>query len=68
MADGDLVAWQKALDSIMILNAEKIIPGHGPFSTNKDPEDMKSYIVAFDKKARELAAVSSQADYIAAEF
>ena len=68
MADGDISGWQEMLDSIMAINAEKIIPGHGPLSTNNDLEDMKAYIVAFDKKATELAAGSNEVEYIVAEL
>ncbi|MDX1775832.1 MAG: hypothetical protein R3297_04570, partial [Desulfobulbales bacterium] len=50
------------------LGADKIIPGHGPLSTNKDLEDMKSYVAAFDGKARKLAAASSDVEHIAAEL
>ena len=41
---------------------------HGPLSTNNDLEDMKAYIVAFDKKATELAASSNEVEYIVAEL
>ncbi len=56
MADGDLKGWQQTLDFLATLEADKIIPGHGPLSDKKDVADMKAYIIAFDKKAKELAA------------
>jgi cyclase len=68
MADGDIAGWQKTLDSITALNADKIIAGHGPLSTNKDLSDMKAYIIAFDNKAKDLAAESSDVEYIVAEL
>jgi cyclase len=68
IANGDIPSWLKALDAAGALDAGKIIPGHGPVSGKKDVEDMKHYLVAFDKKARELAAVSGDAKYIAAEL
>jgi len=68
MADGDITGWQETLDSIMTLNADKIIPGHGPLSTNKDLADMKAYIVSFDKTAKDLAAESNEVEYIVAEL
>lgn len=68
MADGNISGWQQTLGAIMALDVDKIIPGHGPLSTNKDLQEMKAYIVAFDTKARELAARSSDPVYIAAEL
>jgi len=68
MADGDIANWQEALDSIIALNADKIVPGHGPLSTNKDLVDMKAYIAAFDKKANDLTAESNEVGYIVAEL
>jgi glyoxylase-like metal-dependent hydrolase (beta-lactamase superfamily II) len=68
IADGDLAGWTKTLDSIMTLDVAKIIPGHGPVSGKKDVGDMKDYLISFDKKARELAAVSNDVEYISAEI
>lgn len=68
MAEGDIAGWLKNLDYIATLDVERIIPGHGPLSGKKDIADMKSYLVAFDTKARELAAKSSDAASIAAEL
>ena len=68
MADGDILGWQKTLESIGAMEVDRIIPGHGPLSTNKDLEDMKSYIVAFDKKATELAEKNNEVEYIVDEL
>jgi cyclase len=68
MGEGDLTGWIKNLDYILSLNVETIIPGHGPISGKKDVEQMKEYLVAFDRKARDLAAKSEDADYISAEL
>ncbi len=68
MGEGDIEGWLKTLDYIMAMDVEKIIPGHGPVSTKKDIEDMKDYLIAFDKKAKELAAKSDNAEYIASEI
>ncbi|WP_321493873.1 MBL fold metallo-hydrolase [uncultured Desulfobacter sp.] len=56
IADGDLPGWEKNLDFIHAMNVSRIIPGHGPLSSNKDIEDMKAYLPFFDKKAKELCA------------
>ncbi len=64
----DIDGWVKALDSLAAMDVEKIIPGHGPLSTKKDIEDMKSYLVLFDRKAKELTAQSSDLQYIVSEL
>jgi cyclase len=56
MGEGDIAGWQRNLDFLTTLDADRIIPGHGPLSTKKDVADMKTYIALFDTKARELAA------------
>ncbi len=68
MGDGDIDEWVKVLDSIMTMDIEKIIPGHGPVSSKKDVEEMKDYLIAFDKKAKELAAQSNDVEYIVSEI
>ena len=68
IADGDLGGWLKSLDAIMALDVVTIIPGHGPVSGKRDIKDMKDYLVTFDKKARELAAQSSDIKYITSEM
>ncbi|MBI1810501.1 MAG: MBL fold metallo-hydrolase [Nitrospirae bacterium] len=68
IADGDIESWVKVLDYIMTIDVEKIIPGHGPISSKKDIEDMKNYLIAFDKKAKELAANSNDVAFISTEI
>jgi glyoxylase-like metal-dependent hydrolase (beta-lactamase superfamily II) len=68
LAEGDLAGWIKTLDFILSLDVDTIIPGHGPVSSKKEVEQMKQYLLAFDRKARELAAKSGDADYIASEL
>ena len=68
LADGDIPGWTKTLDALLAMDAERIIPGHGPLSTRKDLQEMKEYLFLFDAKARELAATSQDADAIAAEL
>lgn len=64
MAEGNLAEWLKALDFIAALDADVIIPGHGPLSTRKDLADMKEYLVAFDTIAMKLSAGSSDPEHI----
>lgn len=65
LADGDFTGWQATLDSLLALGAERIVPGHGPLSGNKDLREMKAYIALFDSMARELAAKGLDGDAIA---
>lgn len=68
LADGDIPGWTRTLDTLIAMDVERIIPGHGPLSTKKDLCEMKEYLILFDAKARELAAKSQDADAIAAEL
>lgn len=68
MADGNFEGWLKTLDAVMALDVEAIVPGHGPVSTKKDVKEMKEYLLAFDKKARELAVGAKDAQSMAAEL
>ncbi len=68
LADGDLKGWAKTLDDLLAMDIERIVPGHGPLSTKKDLQEMESYLVLFDTKARELAATSQDAEAIAAKL
>jgi len=68
MGDGDILGWLRNLDAIDALDVESIIPGHGPLSTKKDIVDMKGYLIAFDCKAKELAAQSNDSAAIAVQL
>ena len=68
LGEGDLPGWEKNLDLISAMNVEYIIPGHGPLSTNKDIEDMKSYLAIFDEKAKELSAQEKDVEKLASEM
>lgn len=68
MRDGDIESWINVLDFISGLDVVKIIPSHGPVSTKQDVADMKTYLIIFDKKARELTAQSSDIGYITSEL
>jgi glyoxylase-like metal-dependent hydrolase (beta-lactamase superfamily II) len=68
LAEGNLEGWLKTLDAVLALDVEAIVPGHGPVSTKKDVKEMKEYLLAFDKKAREHAAGAKDAQSMAAEL
>ncbi len=66
LGEGDIEEWVKELDDIKLMDVEKIIPGHGPLSVKKDLDDMKAYIVMFDRRAKELAVLSGNVQEITA--
>jgi len=68
LADGDIPGWTKTIDSLLTMDIEQIVPGHGPLSSKKDLREMKEYLLLFDVKARELAATSQDAEAIAADL
>jgi len=68
LAEGDLEGWIRTLDHIMNMDVATIIPGHGPVSVKKDVQAMKDYLIAFDRRAKELGATSKDAEYIASEL
>ncbi len=68
MADGNVESWSNVLDFILTIDANKIIPGHGPISGKKDVNDMKEYILTFDKKAKELAVKYNDIERIVMEL
>lgn len=65
MGDGNVEEWVKLIDGVMELDAQKIVPGHGPLSSKKDLIDMKEYLLEFDKTAKKLASTSNDAVFIA---
>jgi cyclase len=62
IGESDVPGWLADLDSIALLGAEKIIPGHGRIADTKDILEMKAYLNVFDKNARKLADGKRQAD------
>jgi len=68
LGEGDLTGWVKCLDYIQTMDVAAIVPGHGPLSGKKEVADMKAYLLAFDKKARELSASSNDVNFISSEL
>lgn len=68
LGEGNIEEWAKELDDIKMMDVEKIIPGHGPLSGKKDVEDMRSYIILFDRTAKDLASRSNDVQAITAEL
>ena len=62
IGEGDIPAWRAELDKAAGLGAEKIVPGHGPLSSNRDLMEMKSYLARFDTLATEIVAHGKNID------
>lgn len=68
MRDADVKSWISVLDYISTMDAVSIIPGHGPLSGEKDIQEMKQYLMTFEKIGGELSAQGKDSNYIAAEI
>lgn len=68
LGEANIEGWVKVLDGVMAMEVARIIPGHGPVSTKKDVADLKSYLLVFDQKAKELTAKSSDLNFIVGEM
>ncbi len=68
LGDGDIPGWTKGIDSLLSMDVERIVPGHGPLSGKKDLIEMKAYLLLFDVRARELTATSRDIDAISARM
>lgn len=62
LVDGDLGNWTRVLFELGKVPADKIIPGHGPVSSQSDLQDMRLYIEQFDALARDLCVGKSLRD------
>jgi glyoxylase-like metal-dependent hydrolase (beta-lactamase superfamily II) len=52
--DGTFDAWIAALDAIVALAPEVIVPGHGPLCGVEGPREMRDYLVYVRGEARRL--------------
>lgn len=68
LGEGDFDGWFATLDMLAAMNVSKIIPGHGPLSTNKDLADMKEYLKMFDENATKLSQEKETVEQIVAEL
>lgn len=68
LGEANIEGWIKALDYLTAMDVDKIIPGHGPVSNKKDVAALKSYLLVFDQKAKELTAQSKDLNFIVAEM
>jgi len=68
LAEGNIEGWCGELDDLQAMDAEVIIPGHGPLSGKKDLADMKQYLLQFDQQAKALTTQGTDPQALAAEM
>lgn len=68
MGDGQIKGWIGVLDDISAMDVVSIVPGHGPLSTKKDLQEMKQYLLTFERIGRDLSSQGKDAKFIAAEI
>ncbi|OGQ96590.1 MAG: MBL fold metallo-hydrolase [Deltaproteobacteria bacterium RIFOXYD12_FULL_57_12] len=68
LAEGNIEEWCDELDDLQAMDAEVIIPGHGPISGKKDLADMKQYLLQFDQQAKALATQGTDPQALADEM
>jgi glyoxylase-like metal-dependent hydrolase (beta-lactamase superfamily II) len=68
LADGDLPGWCKTIDTLLAMDIQRIVPGHGPLSTKQDLRDMREYLLLFDATATRLAATPLSRNAMAVEL
>ena len=54
MWEGPLENWVSALDRILALDVEVIVPGHGPITDKAGVRELREYFVYVDREARAL--------------
>jgi glyoxylase-like metal-dependent hydrolase (beta-lactamase superfamily II) len=52
MWEGPVENWVRALDLILRLDVDTIVPGHGPLTDRRGVEDLKRYFLHLDREAR----------------
>lgn len=68
LATGDIDGWLGNLAVLQGLDAERIIPGHGPLSNAADVRAMTAYLRLFDRKARQLVEAGATPEAATAEL
>ncbi|MED5277104.1 MAG: MBL fold metallo-hydrolase [Actinomycetota bacterium] len=66
--DGPVANWIDACDRILGLEAEVIIPGHGPLTDSSGVTAVRDYLTFVDKECRERHAGGQTADEVISEI
>ncbi len=66
--DGPVANWIDACDRILGLEAEVIIPGHGPLTDSSGVTAVRDYLTFVDKECRERHASGQTADEVISEI
>jgi cyclase len=52
MWEGPVENWARALDLVMALDVDTVVPGHGPVTGKQAVADLRAYLVHLDREAR----------------
>lgn len=66
--EGPLSNWVKALDAILALNAEVIVPGHGPMTDSAGVKRLREYLAYVDTEATKRHAAGMDAETAAKDI
>jgi len=53
MWEGPLDNWLRALDLVMALDVDTVVPGHGPVTDKRAAAELRDYFVHLDREARQ---------------
>jgi len=62
---GSLLEWTKTLDGALSLDADTVIPGHGPVSTTGDVRAFRNGVAAMQTRLRALVRAGASKDSLA---
>jgi cyclase len=54
--EGTFAKWREALDTIVALGPDVVVPGHGPLCGVEGPREMKAYLEYVEREARDAFA------------
>lgn len=66
--NGHVTKWLAAIDRIMAMDVETIVPGHGPIGGKKELADMGRYLAVFKQEARKRFDAGMSAGRAAADI
>lgn len=64
LADGDPDLWIQRLEQLLIMDSEKVVPGHGPVGTKENIRQMILYIRKLENLTRQMVKTGQSIDAI----
>jgi len=66
LGDGDPDALRRALDAVLALDPQAVVPGHGPVGTAENVAAMRGYVDTLDGLARQMIAAGEPEETVTA--